>query len=93
MNDLITKQQVIDTLKKIGVIKEDDVSSEFITYEINRIPTISEKEIIRKVFERVVQRLRGEILTNVYPHPFIFGKNTAYERAIEIVKEECGVSE
>lgn len=90
MSDYIRKQQVIDVLKKVGVIKEDDVSSEFITYEINRIPILDEKEIIRKAFERVVQQLNG-----LMPIRFnSFGKTLiTVEDVIKILKEECGINE
>ena len=87
MNDYITKQQVIDVLKKVGVIKEDDVSSEFITYEINRIPTLDEKKIIRKTFERVIQRAEKESLGGIAWEPWL-----PLKTLVKIIKEECGIN-
>ena len=88
MSDYIRKQQVIDVLKKVGVIKEDDVSSEFITYEINRIPILDEKEIICKAFERVVQRAEEEYDVMNWDRPWAITIN----RLKEIIKEECGLN-
>lgn len=60
---------------------------------IEHLPTVDEKEIIRKPFERVVERLEEEptaVRTNCET-------NVAYDigiyKAISIVKEECGISE
>ena len=46
---------------------------------IKNQPTLDEKEIIRKAFERVVERLES-----ISPTPW---------EIVEIVKEECGISE
>ena len=54
------------------------------------IPTLDEKEIIRKAFERVINKLNG-----LMPIRFnSFGKTLiTVEDVIKIVKEECGISE
>ena len=50
-------------------------------------PTVDEKEIIRKAFERVVERLK-ELKTNAFDD-----ESVIISDAIEIVKEECGINE
>ena len=63
---------------------------EFLDY-LDDEPTLDEKEIIRKPFERVVERL--EELKNdcdCYGH---LKKKGLVDWTIEIVKEECGISE
>ena len=59
--------------------------------EIESLPTLDEKEIIRKPFERVVKRF--EELKNdcdCYGH---LKKRGLVDWTIEIVKEECGINE
>lgn len=53
-------------------------------------PTLDEKEIIRKAFERVVEQLNG-----LMPIQFNgFGKTLiTIEDVIKILKEECGINE
>ena len=102
MSDYITKQQAIDVLKKIGVIKENDTSSEFIVYEINRITTLDETKIIRKPFERVVERLEKEIIKwndsydlnrdNLFRSKYASGRCDEVLAIKEILKEECGIN-
>lgn len=50
-------------------------------------PTLDKKEIIRKPFERVVERLK-ELKTNAFDD-----ESVIISDAIEIVKEECGINE
>ena len=54
------------------------------------VPTLSETEVIRKAFERVVAQLNG-----LMPIRFnSFGKTLiTVEDVIKILKEECGISE
>ena len=59
MSDYIRKSDVIDVLKETGIIQDNDLGH-LVVDEINRIPTLDEKEIIRKHFERVVERLEEE---------------------------------
>lgn len=66
-------------------------------------PTLDEKEIIRKPFERVVERLeeckktheKRLFSTKLKPHEKIKEVRLAgcYINAIRIVKEECGINE
>ena len=69
------------------------------------IPTVDEKEIIRKPFERVLQMLEHqkkqynrrslecEKNGNRFGSEKMYSKACSYDNAIEIVKEECGISE
>ena len=54
--------------------------------EIELLPTVDEKEIIRKAFERVLERLEEARK----PCKFL---QMRIDDAIKIVKEECGISE
>ena len=54
MSDHISKEQAIDVLKETGIIQDNDLGH-LVVEEINRIPIISETEIIRKSFERESQ--------------------------------------
>lgn len=53
-------------------------------------PTLDEKEIIRKTFERVVERLEENIVIT-WEHDYLGGKKDAFMEAIEIIKEEGGI--
>ena len=71
--------------------------------EIESLPTLDEKEIIRKAFERVVERLEERkdhimkefVLTDKAKEVKSDSLNRINELdgTIEIVKEECGISE
>jgi hypothetical protein len=101
MSDYISKSELREEMRKgQEVIKDrlDDISVsgiyatiEAVIEEIDRQPTLDEKEIIRKAFERVVERLEEASF------PRNMGDFTELvvlkDRAIEIVKEECGISE
>ena len=105
MSDYISKNNVIDILKETGIIQDNDLGH-LVVDEINKIPTLDEKEIIRKAFERVVERLEQQkqqyerreqehkdINMTVQLTDKYYGKVCSYKHAIEIVKEECGISE
>jgi hypothetical protein len=72
--------------------------------QIELLPTLSETEIIRKPFERVVERLdkqagefidlsHRELSNNSIPAIKYLNKGFGVAKAIEILKEECGISE
>lgn len=104
MSDYISKEETINTIWKTFDSFADNPSNFELeeTYAIRRFcfklqeemkaqPTLDEKEIIRKPFERVVERL--EELKNdcdCYGH---LKKKGLVDWTIEIVKEECGISE
>ena len=105
MSDYISKQEAIDSIVKNVIITTEeglDLRNEIIEL-IKELPAVDEKEIIRKPFERVVERLESERATENFKalknanETFIKGcidnRVFAYGRAIEIIKEECGINE
>ena len=60
--------------------------------EIIELPTLDETEIIRKAFERVVERLE-EKAESIYKDKSKGSQFVFLDEAIEIVKEECGINE
>ena len=60
--------------------------------QIAELPTLDEKEIIRKAFERVLERLEEERKKSLQ----LWDGNSRYKgysKAIGILKEECGINE
>lgn len=99
MSDYISREETIKALRNYAEQKHcggETVLANgilkavcFIEKEEN-IPTLDEKEIIRKPFERVIEQLNG-----LMPIKFNgFGKTLiTVEDVIKILKEECGISE
>ena len=56
-------------------------------------PALDETEIIRKAFERVVERLEEKKRSDGTESDREWGKYIGYVDSIKIVKEECGISE
>ena len=85
MSDYISKSAVIEALEKVKSeiqTPADTVWNNAVKVCIDNVieaPTLSETEIIRKAFERIVERLE-----NIEPTPW---------EIVKIVKEECGISE
>lgn len=108
MSDYISKSALIKAVDEQvkGWGKQGIVPSLFSVIAIvQNQPTVDEKEIIRKVFERVVERLeeqekqylrrKDEYEKNGNTREAFrqFSKSCSYNNAIEIVKEECGINE
>ena len=102
MSDYIIKSELLETLAKykFGAISNDaerEYTKEMMLLIVGEQPTLDETEIIRKAFERVVERL--EEFTEQTYYKSVEGdmyageRNKAYHNAIKIVKEECGISE
>ena len=102
MSDYISKEETINTIWKTFDSFADNPSNFEIeeAYAIRRFcfklqeemkaqPTLDETEIIRKAFERVLTRL--EEYRNFEDHDSL--DRQCIDRTIEIVKEECGISE
>ena len=97
MSDYISKSALIEQLTEwanrnemMGLLTECNVVRDCIGV-VESQATLDEKEIIRKPFERVVKRF--EELKNdcdCYGH---LKKKGLVDWTIEIVKEECGISE
>ena len=99
MSDYISKQEAIDRLSEVLSSQEEFEKAKQVIIEA---PTLDEKEIIRKAFERVLQRLEEEkgiaflTLANTgnKMKDIVYNEVMAYlNTAIEILKEECGISE
>ena len=95
MSDYISKSEAVESLKKykFGAIcndEEREYTKETVLVILNGIPTLDEKEIICKAFERVIQQLSEQM-----PIRFNgFGKTLiTIEDVIKILKEECGINE
>lgn len=102
MSDYISKSALIKELRKgQEVIKDklDDISIsgiyatiEAVIEEIDRHPTLDEKEIIRKPMERIIERLEEE---RKYSYENFKDEERAWRKglrtAIKIVKEEGGI--
>lgn len=97
MSDYISKSVLIKALKNHPYVFEDfghieSIGLENVVETINSLPTIGETEIIRKAFERVVEKLEEKRKKSLD----LWDGNSRYKgysKAIEIVKEECGISE
>ena len=82
--DAITDDEIISYLGiRYASCKED------IRDMLDEQPTLDEKEIIRKAFERVVERL--EEYRNFEDNDSL--DRQCIDRTIEILKEECGINE
>lgn len=95
MSDYISKSALIKALKNNPKVFEqfghiENIALEDVVVTINEQPTLDEKEIIRKAFERVLEQLNG-----LMPIRFNgFGKTLiTVEDVIKILKEECGINE
>ena len=99
MSDYISKSDVIKIIEK-----EIENSSDFlqhdtqidIMFEVQELPTVDEKEIIRKPFERVLERLeekKQEYLEGFRVHQDneLYGIACGFGDSIKICKEEGGI--
>ena len=101
MSDYISKSEVLDilynTFEEYNMTTDkQDKHGEFgaeVFERVKDIPTLDEKEIIRKPFERVVERLEERVQWYEVYGDCEGNSYRAYDHAIEIVKEECGISE
>ena len=105
--DYISKSDVIKIIEK-----ETKRTNSYIEHNtqlhikiaVEKLPTLDEKEIIRKPFERVVECLNEKLMNADLEcaswkdkSSALFrcadAKRIAYAETIEIVKEECGINE
>lgn len=101
MSDYISKSALIEALNKEAKEFEDCVlmPTWYSALSVfHNQPTLDEKEIIRKPFERVVERLeeqkqQSDRIYNELKDSFYLGMIQSCDNAIEIVKEECGINE
>ena len=101
MSDYISRKEAIDRLSEV---LSSEAEFERAKQVIIEAPTLDEKEIIRKSFERVLQRLEeitigGDCRHKCNKYDWTVGGcsgecvDYVRSRAIEIVKEECGINE
>ena len=97
MSDYISKSDVIKIIEKAIENSSDFLQHDTqidIMFEVQELPTIDEKEIIRKAFERVLEKFedytmwKKDMIYDLTPREHMIVK-----QAIKIVKEECGISE
>ena len=103
MSDYISREEVIELLYKtfdeysMGTDKQDSLGGfgAEVFKRVKAMQTVDEKEIIRKAFERVVERLEEmeKKALRVQNYDVSFYATGQMHKAIEIVKEECGISE
>jgi hypothetical protein len=105
MSDYISKSALIEELEKVHP-RVNGVDVFWMTIRgIEEQPTLDEKEIIRKTFERVVDRLEEYRKNHKALEDYELFNGTyceikqqemavkSFEKAIVIVKEECGINE
>lgn len=90
MSDYISKQEAI---QKVTEVELQDGTFADAKIKIGAIKTLNEKEIIRKAFERVVERLEERVQWYEVYGDCEGNSYRAYDHAIEIIKEECGINE
>ena len=102
MSDYISKSALLDIVGGMPLNWEYGKAVSDIYGIIKEEPTLDETEIIRKAFERVLERLEEEkriaflTLANTgnTMKDIVYNEVMAYlNTAIEIVKEECGINE
>lgn len=114
MSDYIRKSALIEALEKS--MKENNHKSmigyaehiqehRYLIHLVEKQPTLDEKEIIRKAFERVIKKMEEKEAKNrerakaeldeMCLEMFHLYKSEAdgIKEAIEIIKEECGINE
>ena len=98
MSDYIKRQDVIDIIhKEIENTKSyiEHNTQINIKFAVEELPTLDEKEIIRKPFERVVKRI-CDVRNNTPSTDFKNGCNASLHqihREIDIDVKECGINE
>ena len=102
MSDYISKSEAIH---KVTEVELQDGTFAEVKMGIGGLPTLDEKEIIRKTVERIVERLEEYWKSHKALEDYEMFNGTyiemkqqelvakAYEKAIKIAKEECGISE
>lgn len=102
---LIDADYLIDLIESKTDLEFDEITEKELVRMIREQPTLDETEIIRKPFERVVERLEEYWKSHKALEDYEMFNGTyiemkqqemvvkAYEKAIEIVKKECGISE
>ena len=102
MSDYIKKQDVLDILYNtfeeynMATDKQDKLGGfgAEVFKRVKEQPTLDEKEIIRKAFERVVEKLGDYTMwKKEMIYDLTFRERAIINHAIKILKEEGGISE
>ena len=93
MSDYISKQVTMQRfLKEIEQFRSDCIHINTIKRLLDDVDTLDEKEIIRKVFERVLERLEEEQKGYICDEDdYCEGAYNAYRDSISTVKEVGGI--
>ena len=91
MSDYIKRQDVLDIIHK--EIESTTTYLEHhtqinIKFAVEELPTVDEKEIIRKAFERVVEKL-----CDLQPFLTADGQYVSLYEVVQTIKKECGINE
>ena len=94
MSDYISKSALIEALddKVHPRVNAIDVFRRVMEVIENQ-PTLDEKEIIRKPMELILARLKGIVVQRVAWYGMKDDICRGVDKAIKIVKEECGINE
>ena len=86
--DYISKSALIEELQKRigGDLDIEDV--EYLEKVVDSIPTLDKKEIIRKAFERAIEKL-----CDLQPFLTADGQYVSLYEVVQTIKKECGISE
>ena len=91
MDDLISKSKLKRDI--IANLPQGMIKVAFLDL-VDGQPTVDEKEIIRKPFERVLERLEEEKDFFKYDElDYGVGSCRAFGKSIQVVRKECGISE
>lgn len=83
--DLISRQEAIDRLSEVLYSEAEFEKAKQVIIEA---PTVDEKEIIRKAFERVVEKL-----CDLQPFLTADGQYVSLYEVVQTIKKECGINE
>lgn len=92
MSDYIKKSKVMSMLTQVDLRYGEIADAKA---NLSKMPTLDEKEIIRKPFERVVKRI-CDVRNNTPSTEFKNGCNASLHqihREIDIDVKECGINE
>ena len=103
MSDYISKSALLKNLWDwrlqecpVGVCDEETETYKTICERIEAVeeqPTLDEKEIIRKPMELILARLKGIVVQRIAWYGMKDDICRGVDKAIKIIKEECGISE
>ena len=89
MSDYISKSELLERFRKDNrYSRHGYVSENYVDCLIKEYPTLDDKEIIRKPFERPIDKL-----CDLQPFLTVDGQYVSLYEVVQILKEECGINE